>query len=82
MNNIITFIKRQSQVTFWGIAYLTISLGFLMDALYPSDLWSFVVWGPFLGGARPGRVRRTLRGMEPFLLGLEGMAGRVPTPIR
>ncbi|HXW00202.1 MAG TPA: type II CAAX endopeptidase family protein [Anaerolineae bacterium] len=51
MNSILTFIKRHPQVTFWGIAYLTFFLGAFMDALYPSDLWNFVVWGPFLGGA-------------------------------
>ena len=51
MNSITSFVKRHPQVTFWGIAYLTFFGGYLMYALYPSELWSFVIWGVFLGGA-------------------------------
>lgn len=51
MNTITAFIKRQPQVTFWGIAYLTFFGAYLMYALYPSELWLFAVWGVFLGGA-------------------------------
>jgi membrane protease YdiL (CAAX protease family) len=51
MNSIIAFIKRQPQVTFWGIAYLTFFGAYLMYTLYPSELWNFAIWGVFLGGA-------------------------------
>ncbi|MBE7470222.1 MAG: hypothetical protein DPW09_22375 [Anaerolineae bacterium] len=51
MNTIIAFIKRQPQVTFWAIAYLTFFGAYLMYALYPSELWNFAIWGVFLGGA-------------------------------
>ena len=51
MNSMTSFIKRHPQVTFWGIAYFTFFVGFLMYVLYPSDLWQLLIWGSFLGGA-------------------------------
>ena len=51
MNAMTSFVKRQPQVTFWGIAYLTFFGAYLMYALYPSELWNFAIWGVFLGGA-------------------------------
>lgn len=50
MNRIIAFIKHRPQVTFWGIAYFTFFVGYLMYVLYPSPLWNVAIWGPFLGG--------------------------------
>jgi len=50
MNPITSFIKRNSQGVFWGIAYITGNVGYILNRLYPSDLWQFFVWGVFLGG--------------------------------
>jgi membrane protease YdiL (CAAX protease family) len=50
MNSITSFIKRYPQGVFWGIAYVTGNLGYILSRLYPSDLWQFFVWGVFLGG--------------------------------
>jgi len=51
MNPIISFVKRYPQGVFWGIAYVTANIGYVLSRLYPSDLWQFFVWGVFLGGA-------------------------------
>lgn len=66
MNSIITFIKRHPQVTFWGIAYLTFFVGAFMDAWYPSDLWNFVVWGPFLGGVLVTSIADGRNGLKTY----------------
>lgn len=50
MNPITSFVKRYSQGVFWGIAYITANIGYILSRLYPSDLWQFFVWGVFLGG--------------------------------
>lgn len=50
MNPILSFIKRYPQGVFWGIAYVTGNIGYILNRLYPSDLWQFFVWGVFLGG--------------------------------
>lgn len=50
MNPITSFIKRYPQGVFWGIAYVTGNVGYVLSRLYPSDLWQFFVWGVFLGG--------------------------------
>ena len=50
MKSLITFIKNRPQVAFWGIAYLTFFVGYLMYALFPSELWNFAIWGTCLGG--------------------------------
>lgn len=50
MNPITSFVKRYPQGVFWGIAYVTGNVGYILNRLYPSDLWQFFVWGVFLGG--------------------------------
>lgn len=51
MNPITSFIKRNPQAVFWGIAYIIGGGGYILGRLYPSELWILVLWGIFLGGA-------------------------------
>lgn len=66
MNRIMTFIKHQPQVTFWGIAYFTFFVGYLMYVLYPSPLWNFAIWGPFLGGILVTGIADGRRGLKAY----------------
>ncbi|MEZ4770629.1 MAG: CPBP family intramembrane glutamic endopeptidase [Caldilineales bacterium] len=45
------FFKRYAQPIFWVIAWATSFIGWYMSSLYPSPLWGFMIWGPFIGGA-------------------------------
>jgi membrane protease YdiL (CAAX protease family) len=51
MSGIASFIKRYPQATFWTIAWGTSFFGYYMSVRYPSDLWLFMIFGSFLGGA-------------------------------
>lgn len=46
-----SFIQRNPQAVFWGIAYLISGGGFALSQLYPSDFWPFILWGITLAGA-------------------------------
>lgn len=48
MNPIASFIKRNPQLTFWGLAWIVWFLGWYLASLFPSDLWIFVLYSPFL----------------------------------
>ena len=51
MSSSTSFFKRYAQVIFWAIAWATSFIGWYMSSLYPSPLWGFMIWGPFIGGA-------------------------------
>lgn len=66
MNPITSFIKRYPQGVFWGIAYVTGSIGYILSRLYPSDLWQFFVWGVFLGGVLVTAIAEGRKGLKEY----------------
>jgi len=50
MNSITLFIKRFPQAVFWAIAWSTFFFGYFMYVQTGSDIWQFLILGPFLGG--------------------------------
>jgi membrane protease YdiL (CAAX protease family) len=50
MNTVTSFVKRYAQPIFWLIAWSTFAFGWFMNVKYPSMIWGFFIWGPFLGG--------------------------------
>lgn len=50
MNSITSFIKRYPQAVFWVIAWSTFFFGYFMYVRTGSDMWQFLILGPFLGG--------------------------------
>mgnify|MGYP000488271701 FL=1 len=50
MNAITSFIKRHPQVTFWALAWATWFLVNFLAEIYPSELWNFINYSPFLIG--------------------------------
>jgi membrane protease YdiL (CAAX protease family) len=51
VNPITSFVKRYPQGVFWGIAYAIPWAAYVLDRIYPNDLWQLATWGIFLGGA-------------------------------
>jgi membrane protease YdiL (CAAX protease family) len=53
MYGIVGFIKRNPQITFWAISYLTFFGGFALlvafPGIIPEDLWFIFIWGTALG---------------------------------
>jgi len=66
MNPVITFIKRFPLVTFWLLALAIWSLGWYLAALYPSDLWIFVLYSPFLIGVLVTAIADGRAGLKTF----------------
>ncbi|MBK8903969.1 MAG: CPBP family intramembrane metalloprotease [Anaerolineaceae bacterium] len=50
MNLITSVTKRYPQAVFWAIAWSTFFFGYFMYVRTGSDMWQFLILGPFLGG--------------------------------
>lgn len=66
MNPITSFIKRYPQATFWGVAWSTWFLGWLLAALFPSELWNFIIYTPFLAGVLVTAIADGRGGLKTF----------------
>jgi len=66
MNPITSFIKRYPQATFWALAWSTWFLGWLMAALFPSELWNFIIYTPFLAGVLVTAIADGRSGLKTF----------------
>jgi membrane protease YdiL (CAAX protease family) len=66
MNSITSIIKRYPQETFWGIAWAVWFLGWYLASIFPSDLWIFVMYSPFLTGVLVTAIADGREGLKSF----------------
>jgi membrane protease YdiL (CAAX protease family) len=66
MNPITSFVKRYPQETFWGIAWASWFLGWYLASIFPSDLWLFIMYSPFLTGVLVTAIADGREGMKTF----------------
>jgi membrane protease YdiL (CAAX protease family) len=66
MNPITSTIKRYPQETFWGIAWATWALGWYLATIFPSDLWLFIMYSPFLTGVLVTAIADGRDGLKTF----------------
>lgn len=59
-------VKRYPQVTFWGFAWTTWIVGWYLATLYPSELWFFALYTPFLGGVLVTALADGRSGLKTF----------------
>jgi len=66
MNPITTFVKRYPLAVFWGIAWAVWFLGWTLAALFPSDLWTVIMYSPFLTGVLVTAIAEGRDGLKTF----------------
>ena len=66
MNPITSFIKRYPQATFWALNWTTWTFAWYMGSKYPSDLWNFFLFGPFLTGVLVTAIADGRSGLRTF----------------
>ena len=66
MNPITSFIKRYPLGTFWGVAWAVWFLGWYLATIFPSDLWIFIMYSPFLTGVLVTAFADGREGLKTF----------------
>lgn len=66
MNQITAFIKRYPQAVFWAFAWVVWGLGWFLASVYPSDLWLFIMYSPFLLGLLVTAIAEGRNGIKTF----------------
>lgn len=66
MSTITSFIKRYPQATFWVLAWSTWFLGWILEAMYPSDAWALFIYSPFLVGVLVTAIADGRGGLKTF----------------
>lgn len=66
MSTITSFIKRYPQATFWALAWSTWFLGWILEAMYPSDIWALFIYSPFLVGVFVTAIADGRSGLKTF----------------
>ncbi|HRQ42659.1 MAG TPA: CPBP family intramembrane metalloprotease [Chloroflexota bacterium] len=88
MNPITSFIKRYPQATFWVLAWSTWFLGWILEAMFPSDIWALFIYSPFLVGVLVTAIVDGRNGLKTFFsrivrwrVGLKWYAVALLTPV-
>jgi membrane protease YdiL (CAAX protease family) len=66
MSTITNLIKRYPQATFWLIAWASWFLGWILGAIYPSELWNLIIYTPLLTGVLVTAIADGRSGLKIF----------------